>query len=159
MVFPRLSPAPIALPLEIRMTRQNQINEFSATDGSALRESQGRYRTLFDLAPIAVYSCDASGIIQEYNHRAADLWGRKPEPGDTDERFCGSFKMYRPDGSFMSHEQCPMGDVLCGKVPGIHDAEVHIERPDGSRIIVIVNIAHDPQAELLVAFSPSYVGI
>jgi len=123
------------------MTRQNQINEFSATDGSALRESQGRYRTLFDLAPIAVYSCDASGIIQEYNHRAADLWGRKPEPGDTDERFCGSFKMYRPDGSFMSHEECPMGDVLCGKVPGIHDAEVHIERPDGSRIIVIVNIA------------------
>ena len=123
------------------MTRQNQINEFSATDGSALHESQGRYRTLFDLAPIAVYSCDASGIIQEYNHRAADLWGRKPEPGDTDERFCGSFKMYRPDGSFMSHEECPMGDVLCGKVPGIHDAEVHIERPDGSRIIVIVNIA------------------
>jgi len=122
MVFPRLSSAPIALPLEIGMTRQNQINEFSATDGSALRESQGRYRTLFDLAPIAVYSCDASGIIQEYNHRAADLWGRKPEPGDTDERFCGSFKMYRPDGSFMSHEECPMGDVLCGKVPGIHDA-------------------------------------
>jgi hypothetical protein len=52
-----------------------------------------------------------------------------------------------------------MGDVLSGKIPGTHDAEVHIERPDGSRIIVIVNIAHDPQAELLVAFSPSYVGI
>ena len=26
-----------------------------------------------------------------------------------------------------------MGDVLSGKVAGIHDAEVHIERPDGSR--------------------------
>ena len=113
----------------------------NANDGSALRESQGRYRTLFDLAPIAVYSCDASGVILEYNNRAAELWGRKPEPGDTDERFCGSFKMYRPDGSFMPHEQCPMGDVLCGKVPGIHDAEVHIERPDGSRIIIVVNIA------------------
>lgn len=34
-----------------------------------------------------------------------------------------------------------MGDVLSGKVAGIHDAEVHIERPDGSRVIVIVNIA------------------
>lgn len=34
-----------------------------------------------------------------------------------------------------------MGDVLSGKVPGTHDAEVHIERPDGSRGIVIVNIA------------------
>ncbi len=34
-----------------------------------------------------------------------------------------------------------MGDVLSGKVPGIHDGEVHIERPDGSWVIVIVNIA------------------
>jgi PAS domain S-box-containing protein len=108
---------------------------------SALRESKERYRTLFELAPVAVYSCDASGVILEYNHRAAELWGRKPEPGDTDERFCGSFKMFRPDGSYMPHEQCPMGDVLCGKVPGVRDGEVVIERPDGSRVIVIVNIA------------------
>ena len=95
------------------MHRQEHMNGLNANDGSALHESQGRYRTLFDLAPIAVYSCDASGVIQEYNNRAAELWGRKPAPGDTDERFCGSFKMYRPDGSFMPHEQCPMGDVLC----------------------------------------------
>ena len=124
------------------MNHQEQMNEFKTDGGSeALRESQWRYRTLFDLAPIAVYSCDASGVIREYNNRAAELWGRNPAPGDTDERFCGSFKMYRPDGSFMPHEQCPMGDVLSGKVPGIHDGEVHIERPDGSRVIVIVNIA------------------
>ncbi len=107
----------------------------------ALRENEERYRTLFALAPVAVYSCDVSGVIREYNNRAAELWGRKPEPGDTDERFCGSFKLYRPDGSFIPHEQCPMGDVLSGNTPGTHDAEVHIERPDGSRIIVIVNIA------------------
>jgi len=107
----------------------------------ALHENRERYRTLFDLAPVAVYSCDASGVILDYNNRAAELWGRKPALGDTDERFWGSFKLYRPDGSFMPHEQCPMGDVLTGEVPGVHDAEVHLERPDGSRIIVIVNIA------------------
>ena len=106
-----------------------------------LRDSEERYRTLFDLAPIAVYSCDVSGVIRDYNSRAAELWGRKPQPGDTDERFCGSFKLYRPDGSFMPHEQCPMADVLTGKMGGVHDGEVHIERPDGSRVIVIVNIA------------------
>ena len=33
-----------------------------------------------------------------------------------------------------------MADVLSGKVSGVHDVEVHIERPDGSRVIVIVNI-------------------
>ncbi|HKO31634.1 MAG TPA: PAS domain S-box protein, partial [Nitrospiraceae bacterium] len=106
-----------------------------------LRESAEHYRTLFELAPIAVYSCDASGVVREYNQRAAELWGRSPQPGDTGERFCGSFKMYRPDGSLMPHEQCPMGDVLSGRVPGIQNGEVHIERPDGSRVIVIVNIA------------------
>jgi len=117
-----------------------------------------RYRTLFDLAPVAVYSCDASGVIRDYNSRATELWGRKPEVGDTDERFCGSFRMYRPDGSFMPHEQCPMGDVLTGKVLGIHDGEVHIERPDGSRIIVIVNIAplKDELGEIIGAINCFY---
>ncbi len=121
-------------------------------------ESEERYRTLFDLAPVAVYSCDVSGVIRDYNNRAAELWGRKPERGDTDERFCGSFKLYRPDGSFMPHEQCPMGDVLTGKVPGTHDAEVHIERPDGSRIIVIVNIAplKDDRGEITGAINCFY---
>jgi len=104
--------------------------------------NKDRYRTLFNLAPMAVYSCDGSGVILDYNNRAAQLWGRKPERGDTDERFCGSFKLYRPDGSFLPRdEQCPMGQVLAGKVPGVDDAEVHIEQPDGSRIIAMVNIA------------------
>lgn len=117
-----------------------------------------RYQTLFDLAPVAVYSCDASGVIHDYNSRAAELWGRRPEVGDTDERFCGSFRMYRPDGSFMPHDQCPMGDVLAGRVPGIHDGEVHIERPDGSRVIVIVNIAplKDDRGEIIGAINCFY---
>ena len=106
----------------------------------ALRESEERYRTLFDLVPVAVYSCDASGVIQQFNRRAAELWGREPAAGDTDERFCGSFKLFRPDGSFMPHEQCPMAEVVSGKIPAAHDAEVLIERPDGSRVTVIVNI-------------------
>jgi len=75
-----------------------------------LRESEKRYRTLFELFPVAVYSCDAAGVIQEFNRRAAELWGREPVSGETDERFCGSFKLFRPDGSFMPHEQCPMAE-------------------------------------------------
>ena len=105
------------------------------------QESADGYHTLFDLVPVAVYSCDASGIIQQFNRRAAELWGREPAPGDTDERFCGSYKMFRPDGSFMPHDQCPMAEVLSGKISELRDAEVHIERPDGSRITVLVNIS------------------
>jgi PAS domain S-box-containing protein len=106
----------------------------------ARRVSEERYRILFDLGPVAVYSCDASGVIQEFNRRAAELWGREPKPGDTDERFCGSHKMHRPDGTFMLHEECPMAEVLSGKIPEARDMEVQIERPDGSRVTVIVNI-------------------
>ena len=105
-----------------------------------LRDSEERYRTLFELGPVAVYSCDASGVIQAFNRRAAELWGHEPAAGDTDERFCGSFKLYRPDGSFMPHEHCPMAEVVSGKVAQVLDAEVLIERPGGSRVTVVVNV-------------------
>jgi len=114
-----------------------------ATDGrrdDAVRWNEERYRTLFDLGPVAVYSCDASGVIQEFNRRAVELWGSRPELGDTDKRFCGSFKLFRPDGHFMPHDECPMAEVIAGTIAEACDAEVLIERPDGSRITVIVNI-------------------
>jgi len=107
---------------------------------AALRKSEERYRTLFDLGPVAVYSCNTSGVIEEFNRCAAELWGREPALGDTDERFCGSFKLFRPDGTFMPHDQCPMAEVLSGKISEARDEEVLIERPDGSRITVVVNI-------------------
>lgn len=40
----------------------------------------------------------------------------------------------------MPHDVCPMAEVLSGKLPEARNMEVHIERPDGSRIVVIVNI-------------------
>ncbi len=117
----------------------HDIREIKRTRES-LRASEDRYRTLFDLGPVAIYSCDASGVIQNFNRRAAELWGRAPAAGDTDERFCGSFKMLRPDGSSMPHDQCPMSEVLRGEIPEVLDGEVLIDRPDGSLITVIVNI-------------------
>jgi PAS domain S-box-containing protein len=106
----------------------------------ALRTSELRFRALFDLGPVAVYSCDASGTIREFNRRAAELWGRSPKPGNTDQRFCGSFKLFHPDGKSVPHPQCPMADVLSGRIPAARDVEVLIERPNHSRISALVNI-------------------
>src|SRR5688572_11626852 len=106
----------------------------------AVHWNEERYRTLFDLGPVAVYSCDAAGVIQEFNRRAVELWGREPVIGDTDKRFCGSLKLFRPDGQHMPHDEWPMAKVVAGTLSEASDAEVIIERPDGSRITVVVNI-------------------
>ena len=125
---------------------------------TALRESEQRFRALFDMGPVAVYSCDASGTIQEFNRRATLLWGRKPKQGDTNERFCGSLKMYQTNGTSMPHNQCPMAGVLNGEIPGARDAEVIIERRDGSRITCIVNIVplKNEQSEITGAINAFY---
>lgn len=115
-------------------------NGNKGTQGDGFNEREEYYRTMFELDPTAVYSCDKNGVINSFNRRAAELWGRTPAPGDTDERFCGSHKLFRPDGTYMPHDQCPMADVVAGRMPECRDQEVLIERPDGSRVTVIVNI-------------------
>jgi PAS domain S-box-containing protein len=94
---------------------------------------------LFEQLPFAVYVCDRDGLVLRYNRRAAELWGRSPKFGDPNERFCGSYQMFRPDGSLLPHHQCPMADVLRTGV-SVREQEVHIERPDGSRGIALVDI-------------------
>lgn len=116
------------------------MSDVHPRNDEALQTSEERYRVLFDLSPVAVYSIDSSGVIKEFNRVAAELWGREPAIGDTDERLCGSFKLFRPDGSYMPHEQCPMAQVVSGEIQEARDGEVIIERPDGSRVTVIVNI-------------------
>jgi PAS domain S-box-containing protein len=105
----------------------------------AMRQSELRYRTLFDLVPVAVYACNAGGLIQEFNQRAVELWGREPKKNDPKEKFCGSFKIFFSDGRSMPHAKCPMARALKGEILEAADLEVLIERPDGSRRNVIVN--------------------
>jgi PAS domain S-box-containing protein len=114
---------------------------------NTLRASEERFRAMFDLGPIAIYSCDASGTIQEYNRRAAELWGREPKLDQQQERFCGSWRLHQPDGSPISHENSPMAEVLKGRVGGAKDVEVLVERPDGLRFPAIVNIVPLKNAE------------
>ena len=106
----------------------------------ALRQSEERFRALFDWGPVAMYSCSTSGIIQEFNRSAVTLWGREPKHGDTDEQFGNLFKFYLPDGTFLPQGQTSMTKVLCGLLPAAYNQEIVIERPDGSRITVIANI-------------------
>src|SRR5262249_27228170 len=85
---------------------------------------------LFEQLPFGIYVCDRDGLLVRYNRRAAELWGRSPRIGDPKQLFCGSYRMFRADGSPMPHDECYMVDVLRTGV-SVRQTEVHIERPDG----------------------------
>ena len=124
----------------------------------ALRKSEERFRALFDLGPMAMYSCDSSGVIQQYNQGAVKLWECEPMPGHTDEQFRGSFKTYLPDGTFIPFARTAMTRVLKNEVPAMHDLEVILERPDSSRVTLVVNVVplKDEQGQVTGAITCFY---
>jgi PAS domain S-box-containing protein len=89
--------------------------------------------------PGAVYVCDHEGWLVSYNSEAAELWGRSPALVEKRERFCGSHRLFLLDGTELAREDCPMASAVSAGTM-TRNAEVVMERPDGSRIIALVNI-------------------
>jgi two-component system CheB/CheR fusion protein len=126
----------------VKTSREVSAAKNGAGGDHGLRDREQAFELPAELIqdlPFAVYICDGEGLVRRYNRRAAELWGRSPTIGDPNERFCGSYRMFRPDGSLLPHHQCPMADVLRTGV-SVREREVHIERPNGSRGIALVDI-------------------
>ena len=70
-----------------------------------LRDGDLQFRELLEALPAAVYATDAEGRITFFNKAAADLWGCRPTLGKND--WCGSWRLYWPDGRPMRHDECP----------------------------------------------------
>lgn len=101
--------------------------------------AQKAMENVLALIPAAVYTCDQAGRITYFNQRAADLWGRQPKLNNDEDKYCGSFRLVAPDGSPMPLSTCPMAiAVKTGK--SFRNGEVVVQRPDGSRVAVRVNI-------------------
>lgn len=88
---------------------------------------------VLEALPAAIYTTDAEGRITFFNEAAATLWGCRPQLGETE--FCGSWRLYRPDGTVLPHDQCPMAVALKTQRP-VRGAEIIAERPDGSRAVL-----------------------
>jgi len=86
---------------------------------------------LLDALPVAVYMTDPDGYITYYNEAAAELWGCRPEIGTS--QWCGSWKIFTPDGRPLPHDQCPMAVTLREGRP-VRGVEAVAERPDGTRV-------------------------
>jgi PAS domain S-box-containing protein len=86
---------------------------------------------LLEALPVAVYTTDAEGRLTFYNEAAAELWGHRPELGTS--RWCGSWRIYHPDGRPLPHDECPMAVALKEGRP-VRGIEVVAEKPDGTRV-------------------------
>jgi PAS domain S-box-containing protein len=106
---------------------------FGARDtGSAiLHDNEQWWRAFANALPAAVYMTDPAGRITFYNDAAAELWGHHPEVGKSE--WCGSWKLYWPDGTPLAHDECPMAVTLKTGQP-VRGVEAVAERPDGTRV-------------------------
>lgn len=109
------------------------------------------YRQFLEALGVAVYTTDAEGRITFFNDAAADFWGRRPEIG---EQWCGSWKLYWPDGRPMRHEECPMAIAL-KEGRSIRGYEGVAERPDGTRAAFIPypTVVYDAAGTLIGAIN------
>ncbi|HUR09980.1 MAG TPA: PAS domain S-box protein [Flavitalea sp.] len=111
-------------------------DQFITTSGDIVtsvvtpEEKEHRYKQLIQGLPAAVYTCDLEGRILFYNRAAALLWGRDPVIGV--DLWCGSWKIFHPDGTPLPLDTCPMAIAL-KEGRAIFGEEIIIERPDGVR--------------------------
>jgi PAS domain S-box-containing protein len=112
---------------------ERRASVFSLSLEQALRASD----EILELLPIATCVCNAAGHILQYNHRAVELWGRAPEPGQTHDQFTAQCRFYGGEGEELPRSK--LAEVLrTGQA--IRDEEVTVERTDGKKIAVLLNI-------------------
>jgi PAS domain S-box-containing protein len=107
-------------------------------------------RRLLDVLPAAIYVTDAEGRITYFNDAAAQLWGRRPRLQI--DRWCGSWKLFRPDGAPLPQDQHPLALTLKeGK--SCRGQQAVAERPDGKRVpfMAFPTPFYDPSGALVGA--------
>ncbi len=118
----------------------------------ALWESERRFQELVELLPMAVYVCNASGVITHFNKHCVQIWGREPKAGDAKERFHCAHRILLPDGTPVPIEETPIAQVLRSGLPQ-RNRELVLERSDGVRVTLLVNPIplRDPEGKLVGA--------
>ncbi len=106
------------------------------------------------LLPAAVCVCDQYGTVELYNRTAVELWGWEPPNHDGGRRFCGSYRLFRPDGTLMPHSESPAAEALRTGAP-VRNRELVIGRPDGTRVPVLANVVplRDAEGSMIGAVS------
>ena len=105
-----------------------------------LQNREENLRELVSSIPAAVYACDAEGRIVYYNRRAAELSGCEPLLSTGTFEFLDPHNIHDRDAAVFVRADAPMKAVLAGG-EAVVNRELLLQRPDASRIDVLVNIA------------------
>ena len=111
------------------------------------RAAERGSRQMLEALGVAVYTTDREGRLTFFNDAAAQFWGREPELG---ELWCGSYKLFHPDGTPMPHDECPMAIAL-REGRELRGVEAIAERPDGSRVAFtpFPTVLRDPDGSVI----------
>lgn len=90
-----------------------------------------RFRKILNELPAAIYTTDAMGHITYFNEAAARLWGERPKLGESE--WCGSWKLFWPDGTVLPHGECSMARAIKERRT-IWGMETIAQRTDGTRV-------------------------
>ena len=115
----------------IELHSELELPGFLLKAGEAITRGDHYFRDVLEALPAAIYTTDAAGRITYYNQAAALLWGQRPELGESE--WCGSWKLYWPDGRPLPHDQCPMALAIKEGRPN-RGMEAVAERLDGIKI-------------------------
>jgi PAS domain S-box-containing protein len=103
------------------------LTDFMARTGEQVN---GLFGAVAETLPIAIFTTDAEGRLRYCNAAAAKLSGRVPILGT--DQWCITWKLFRPDGTPLPHDECPMAIALKGGEVS-NGTECLGERPDGMR--------------------------
>jgi signal transduction histidine kinase/CheY-like chemotaxis protein len=106
--------------------------------GKAGLRAPTEFQRLLEKIPAGAYTCDRDGLLTYFNQHAVELWGRAPKLKDPADRFCGSLRLFSPDGTPLPHDRCWMAQAL-KKEMEFNGHEIVIERPTGERRTVLTH--------------------
>ncbi len=112
------------------LSEQRHYQELQRTQ-AALRESERRFREMIDALPVAIYTTNLQGRLTHFNPAAVEFSGRVPELGV--DSWCVSWKLYRPDGAPLPHDENAVALVL-KEGRAVRGEETIAERPDGTSV-------------------------
>lgn len=130
----RKASAPMSVAGDATATASSRRGNIISRLAESFSRGDDYFRNILDSLPAALYITNSDGRITYYNEAAAELWGHRPALGTSS--WCGSWKLFWPDGRPMRHDECPMAVAIRERRP-VRGEEAIAERPDGSRVAFV----------------------